>query len=180
MAFTSGTLLIDARSAGARLPRELALAASLVADQAFELIVVDDTRDPRVAAIARRHGARHLRLPGTLLGERLATAIPKTTGAVLMFPVLGCLTATRTLIQLARRVGAGEVDAVVLPSSTPGLFTRLLGRRKPDTAAGICLARHWYERIGGCDPGLDHDALADLLERLRHCGAHLEHASPPR
>lgn len=179
MAFPSGTLLIDARSAGPRLPRELALVASLAADQAVELIVVDDTHDPRVAGIARRHGARHLRLSGAPLGERLANAITNTTGAVLVFPVLGCLTSTHTLIQLAQRVAAGEVDAVVLPGSTPGLFARLLGRRKPDTVAGICLARHWYERIGGCDPGLDRDAIPDLLGRLRHCGAHLEHAAPP-
>ncbi|MDY7116505.1 hypothetical protein RAN53_09100 [Halomonas sp. SSL-5] len=178
MALPTGTLLIDARSAGARLPRELALVASLAADQAFELVVIDDTRDPRVAGIARRHGTRHLRLPAAPLGERLANVIPNTNGPVLVFPVIGCLDATYTLLQLARRVGADEVDAVILPGSTPGLFARLLGRRQSDTAAGICLARHWYDRIGGCDPRLDRDAISDLVERLRHCGARLELATP--
>ncbi|MGM0914627.1 MAG: hypothetical protein ACQEXC_11785 [Pseudomonadota bacterium] len=178
MAAPSGTLLIDARSAGARLPRELALVASLAADQSFELVVVDDTQDPRVIGIARRYGARHLRLPGAPLGERLATAIPKTSGSLLVFPVLGSLSSTHSLLQLAQRVSVGEVDAVILPGSMPGLFARLLGRRKPATTAGICLARHWYERLGGCDPGLDRDALNDLVARLRHCGARLELAAP--
>lgn len=178
MAAPHGTLLIDARSAGARLPRELALVASLAVDQSFELVVVDDTQDPRVTGIARRHGARHLRLPGAPLGQRLATAISKTSGSVLVFPVLGSLSSTRSLLQLAQRVSVGEVDAVILPGSTPGLFARLLGRRKPATTAGICLARHWYERLGGCDPDLDREALTDLVARLRLCGARLELAAP--
>ena len=180
MAFPRGTLLIDARSAGARLPRELALVAPLAADQAFDLMVIDDTRDPRVAGIARRHGARHLRLHGATLGERLGTTIPTTSGAVLVFPIIGCLAGTRTLLRVAQRVGAGEVDAVSLPGNTPGLIARLLGRRMPADAAGVCLSRDWYDRLGGCDPRLDRDAIADLLERLRLCGARLERAAPDR
>ncbi|NWN84169.1 MAG: hypothetical protein HLX48_14440 [Halomonas sp.] len=175
MAPPTGALLIDARSAGARLPRELALVAPLAAEQAFELTVIDDTQDSRVADISRRHGARHVPMPHAPLGKRLGIAIPNTTGSVLVFPALGCLTSTRTLLELARRVSNREVDALALSGDPPGLLARVLGRKKPDTAAGICLARHWYERLGGCDPLLDRDALDDLIGRLRLCGARLEH-----
>nr|WP_298250402.1 hypothetical protein [uncultured Halomonas sp.] len=174
MASPTGALLIDARSAGARLPRELALVAPLVAEQAFELVVIDDTQDTRVAGIARRHGARHVSMPNAPLGKRLGITIPSTTGSVLVFPALGCLASARTLLDLARRVSDGEVDALALSGNPPSLLARVLGRKQPDAAAGICLARHWYERLGGCDPLLDRDALDDLIGRLRLCGARLE------
>jgi len=43
-------------------------------------------------------------------------------------------------------------------------MARLMPRR-PD--------RSWFERIGGCDPALDADALSDLIERLRACQARI-------
>ncbi|MDR5902648.1 MULTISPECIES: glycosyltransferase family A protein [Halomonas] len=178
MALPSGTLLIDARNAGARLPRELSLVTPLIVDRDIELIVIDDTQDVRVTRIARRYKARHVRLCVLPLGERLNTTIAGTRGSVLVFPLLGCIGSTRTLLQLVRRIGAGEVDAVTLSGSPPGLLARLLKRHKPAPVVGICMSRQWYERLGGCDPQLDHDALDDLVERLRHCGARLECITP--
>lgn len=170
---TLATLIIDARSAGPRLPRELGRVAALADDQTLELVVLDDTSDRRVAGIARRYRARHLPLSAARLGERLSLAIPRTAGEVLVFPVLGCVDAAPTLVRLARRVGAGEIDAVSLTDARRGLIDRLLGRRRVDGEIGVCVTREWYERIGGCDPRLDHDALPDLLTRLRHCGARI-------
>ncbi|MFP4137210.1 MAG: glycosyltransferase family A protein [Halomonas sp.] len=170
---TLATLLIDARGAGPRLPRELARVASLAGDQPLEVVVIDDTNDRRVAGIARRYGAHHLPLSPARLGERLATAIPRTAGEVLVFPVLGCVDAAPTLLRLARRVGAGEIDAVSLTDARPRLIDRLLGRRRTEGEVGVCMTREWYERIGGCDARLDREALPDLLTRLRLCGARI-------
>lgn len=175
MASPTGTLLIDARSAGARLPRELALVAPLAADHTFELTVIDDTHDPRIARIARRYTAHHVPLSRASLGERLTTGIQHASGSVLVFPRLGCINSTRTLLRLARRVSSGEVDAMILSGTAPSLLARLFRHKKPVPIAGICLARQWYERLGGCDPLLDRDVLDDLVERLRLCGARLEH-----
>lgn len=174
MALHSATLFIDARSAGARLPRELSLVAPLAIDRDLELIVIDDTQDTRIIRIASRYKARHVRLCGLPLGKRLNTAIADTSSSVLVFPLLGCIASTRTLLQLIQRIAAGEVDAVTLLDRAPGLLARLLRPHKPAPIVGICMARHWYERLGGCDPQLDRDALNDLVERLRHCGARLE------
>jgi len=170
---TLATLILDARRAGPRLPRELAVVAPLADGQALELVVLDDTGDRRVAGIARRYRARHLPLSPACLGERLSLAIPRTAGEVLVFPVLGCVTAAPALLRLARRVAAGELDAVSLTDARPRLVDRLLGRRRIDGEVGVCVKRAWYERIGGCDPRLDRDALPDLLTRLRHCGARI-------
>ncbi|WP_299231476.1 hypothetical protein [uncultured Halomonas sp.] len=180
MALPSGTLLIDARNAGARLPRELSLVAPLTTDQGVELIVIDDTQDTRVTRIASRYKARHVRMSGLPLGERLNATIADTSGSVLVFPILGCIASTRALLQLVQRIDAGEVDAVTLSGEPPGLFARLLRRQKPTPIVGICMARQWYERLGGCDPLLDQGALDDLVERLRHCGARLERITTDR
>lgn len=178
----TGCILIDARSTGPRLPRQLAVVAPLVRADAtpFSLRIIDDTGDPRLPRIAYRFGARLVSVPPAPLGQRLNDAIALSSGEVLIFPGIGIITSAEALSRLAAEVAADECDAALLPTLHLGPLQRLLARvRRLPHSEGLCLSRSWFERIGGCDPGHDEGALNELLERLRACGARVK-ASPPR
>jgi hypothetical protein len=177
MATFTGCILIDARSAGAHLPRQLAVVAPLCrrSPPDFSLTLVDDTGDARLPRIARRFGARLLSLPPTPLGHRLNEAIAQSSGEVLVFPAIGNAITAETLSQLAARIVAHELDASALPTLPHGLLHRLLAHvRRLPSGDGLCLSRDWFERIGGCDPELDKEAIGELVERLRACGARVK------
>ncbi|MGM0636753.1 MAG: hypothetical protein ACQET4_00540 [Pseudomonadota bacterium] len=177
----TGCILIDARSAGAHLPRQLAIIASLArADPApFSLRIINDTGDPRLPRIAQRYGARLISVSPAPLGQRLNDAIARCNGDVLVFPGIGDGTSPEVLLQLAHEVAASEVDAALLPTLRRGPLQRLLARiRRLPRGEGLCLSRNWFERIGGFDPGHDDDALDELLVRLRACGARVKAGAP--
>ncbi len=179
MTTPTGCILIDTRSVGARLPRQLAMVEALPSRHRFELVVIDDTRDPRLPDIVRRFGARLVSQPRAPLGHRLNEAIARCGGEVLIFPGFGNATPAAELWRQAARVAAQEVDAITLPAVSRGVLDRLRVRLwGPSGGDGVCLARRWFERIGGCDDTLDRSALADLLERLRACGARIEGTHP--
>ncbi|WP_416138354.1 hypothetical protein ACM26W_18150 [Halomonas sp. HK25] len=177
-----GCILIDARSAGSRLPRQLAVVTQLARADAtpFSLQIIDDTGDPRLPRIAQRFGARLLGVPPAPLGQRLNDAIARSNGEVLIFPGIGNVTSAAALELLATEVATGKFDAASLPTMHRGPLQRLMAwiRRLPH-GEGLCVSRSWFERIGGCDPGHDDGALEELLERLHACGARVK-ASAPR
>jgi len=178
----TGCILIDARSAGSHLPRQLAIVAPLAQDESapFSLQIIDDTGDPRLPRISQRYGARLICVSPAPLGQRLNDAITRCNGEVLVFPSLGNATSAEALVALANEVAAGEFDAALLPDLHRGPLKRLLARiRRRPQSEGLCLSRSWFERIGGCDPGHDEGALDELVERLRACDAQFK-ASPPR
>lgn len=177
----TGCILVDARSAGPRLPRQLAIVAPLARADAFSLRVVDDTGDPRLPRIVERYGARLLNVSPAPLGKRLNDAITRISGEVLIFPDIGNTTSAEALSRLAVEVAAGAFDVALLAPLQLGSLQRLLARirRRPRARSeGLCLSRAWFERIGGCDPALDADALGELLERLSACGARLKPVEP--
>lgn len=180
MATFTACILIDARSAGARLPRQLAVVAPLArtsGNATFTLRVLDDTGDARLPRIAQRFGARLVSVAPLPLGQRLNEAIAGSNGEVLVFPGIGNVTRAEALARLAAEVAAGKLDATPLPTRQEGLLTRLLARlRQLPSGDGLCISRSWFERIGGCDPELDGDALRELLERLHACGARIRPA----
>ncbi|MFN2331831.1 MAG: hypothetical protein ABR580_08245 [Halomonas sp.] len=177
----TGCILIDARSAGSHLPRQLAIVAPLArADAAlFSLRIVDDTGDPRLPRIAQRYLARLISVSPAPLGQRLNDAIARCNGEVLIFPGIGNATSAEVLVQLANEVAEGGFDAALLPTLHRGPLQRLLARiRRLPQSEGLCLSHSWFERVGGCDPRHDDSALDELLERLRACGARVKAGAP--
>lgn len=174
MADVTGCILIDARSAGSRLPRQLSVVAPLARTETFSLAIIDDTGDARLPRMAHRYGARLLSVIPAPLGQRLNDAIARSPGPLLIFPGIGSVSSAETLSRLAAEVAAGRVDVALLPTLQRGPLRGLLAwlrRSRLPRGEGLCLSRAWFERIGGCDPELDDDALDELLERLRACGA---------
>lgn len=177
----TGCILIDARGAGSRLPRQLAIVAPLARAKAasFSMRIIDDTGDPRLPRIAHRCGARLISVSPAPLGQRLNEAIARSNGEVLVFPGIGNATGAEALLALAHEVAAGECDAALLPDLHRGPLQRLLARiRRLPRGEGLCLSRSWFERIGGCDPVHEDGALDELLERLRSCGARVRPDGP--
>ncbi|WP_444999915.1 hypothetical protein [Halomonas mongoliensis] len=180
MATFTACILIDARSAGARLPRQLAVVAPLVqaaGEATFTLWVLDDTGDARLPRIAQRFGARLVSAAPLPLGQRLNEAIASSNSDILVFPGIGNTTRAEALARLTAEVAAGRLDAAILPTRHAGRLARLLARlRRLPSGDGLCLSRSWFERIGGCDPELDDQAFRELLERLQACGARIRPA----
>jgi hypothetical protein len=171
------SILLDARSSGAGIPRRMAAWKEILQrlDHRIELVVVDDTRDPRLVALAKRHGAIMLQAEGTPLGDRLNLGVTHSQGDVLLFPAQGTSFTSSWLSRTIENMEHNELDAVVRtqqPSTLPArLWRRLHYQPFSDT---LCVSRVWFDRIGGCDPSLDTDALPDLIERLHACQARVE------
>lgn len=170
------SILLDARSMGARLPRRLAALRPLRQrhDLHTEVLVADDTDDPRLLRLANRHDARIVPTEGTPLGDRFNTAFTHSHGEALLFPA-GWLTIPASWLETALAdIEHHRQDAVVLTASSPNTLNRLWQRLRHRTPADtLCISRIWFERIGGCDPALDLEALSDLIERLRACPARI-------
>jgi hypothetical protein len=171
------SLILDARTSGAALPRRLAAlrALDVSGNMRLERLLVDDTQDPRLPALARRHGVRRIAAQGTPLGDRLNRAVSHGQGDLLCFPSparnLSAAWLTRALASLADH----EQDAVILASHPGGRLRWLWPRwRHGEVRDTLCLSRRWFERIGGCDPSLDEEAISDLLERLHACQARVD------
>ncbi|OUE40047.1 hypothetical protein BZY95_14965 [Billgrantia desiderata SP1] len=171
------SVILDARTAGAQLPRTLVAfdrAAGSWKD-AHELLLVDDTGDRRLPDLAQRHHATLLPCTAATQGARLNAAVGASHGELLLFPGL----VNRRVIDWLPEVEAERTwDAAVLPVQRQGRLLRwwnwLQRAASEDT---YWVERAWFELIGGFDPQLDGDAPTDLLARLRACGARIWLAS---
>ncbi|MDI5984602.1 hypothetical protein QLQ85_07355 [Halomonas sp. M4R5S39] len=172
------SIFLDARSAGTGLPRHLAALQKLLKgrDGRIELLLVDDTGDPRLPGLASRFGARLLPYKGEPLGDRLNAAVAHSQGTVLVFLAPALPLPADWLDVVAEGREHHRWDVLVLPARPRGPATRLwqwLGRTPP--ADTLCVAREWFDRIGGFDPSLDAKALPELLERLHACQARVQY-----
>ncbi|MBS9405028.1 glycosyltransferase [Halomonas sp. TRM85114] len=171
------SIFLDARSSGAGIPQRLAALKEILQrlDNRLELLVVDDTGDRRLAVLTKHHRAILIHAEGTPLGDRLNLAVTHSQGEVLLFPVQSTTLTADWLIRTIESIEHHERDAVVItrqPSSRLArLWRRLHSHPFSDT---LCVSRVWFDRIGGCDPSLDADALPDLIERLRACQARVD------
>lgn len=168
------SIFLDARSTGTVLPRRLVALRRLLQDRNghVELLLVDDTGDPRLPGLAHRVGARQLPCASEPLGGRLNAAVARSQGLVLVFPGATLPKPTEWLPEAIAAIEHHSWDAIVLPARPRSLATRLwhwLCRTSP--ADTLCVAREWFDRIGGFDPSLGLSALPELLERLRACQA---------
>ncbi|PMR80922.1 hypothetical protein [Halomonas urumqiensis] len=175
-----GCILLDARVSGSHLPRQLAALEGLnrQRDPTFGILLVDDTADQRRASLAARHGVQHLVLAPAALGTRLNIATSHCQSDVLVFPAARQQPDPASISKAAARVAEKRQDAMSLTTSPSGPLARWLPRLvRGDLNHTLCVSREWFERIGGCDPELEHSALTELLERLRACGARVVESS---
>ena len=172
----ASSILFDARSFGAQLPRQFG-ALQGVTDCGrgkHELLVVDDTGDRRLPGLASRYDITLVSCRCCPLGERLNIAVSASQCELLLFPGLVGYGFRPWLSHQINEVGRQEWDAVVLRVQRQSALMQLLSwvqRTSPTDT--YCVTRSWFERIGGFDPELEHDALPDLIERLRACQARI-------
>ncbi|QFU00280.1 hypothetical protein FIU83_01310 [Halomonas sp. THAF5a] len=168
------SILLDARASGAGLPRRLAALRPLRQrrDLHLEVLLADDTGDARLHRLATRHDVHLIATEGTPLGDRLNTVVAHSQGQALLFPAPGRPLSPAWLVDTLAEVEHHVRDAVVLTAGRPNrlslFWQRLRHRALTDT---LCVSRAWFERIGGCDPSLDAEALPDLIARLHACQA---------
>ena len=168
------SIFLDARSSGPGLPRRLAALRHLTQrhDLRLEVMLADDTDDSRLLTLASRHGARLVTTEGTPLGDRLNTAVAHSQGEALLFPAPGRPIPAGWLVDTLADIERHARDAVVLKTSRNSRLAHLWHRlRHQALADSLCVSRAWFERIGGCDPSLDTEALPDLIARLHACQA---------
>jgi hypothetical protein len=168
------SIILDARASGAGLPRYLKALSPLIdqPDELLELLLVDDTEDPRLSDLAQRHLARLLICHKTPLGGRLNSAVTLGQAEILVFPAQGLTPSIDWLSRATRAVENDETDCVLLAHLQATPLEKVRERLRPGSPSStLCLSRSWFERIGGCDPDLDSNALPDLLDRLRACQA---------
>lgn len=171
---SASSILFDARSFGALLPRHLGALQRVThwGSGKHELLVVDDTGDRRLPGLASRFGVTLVHTHRCPLGERLNIGVAASRGELLLFPgqVLGGF--HRWLDGQFGNLRAKEWDAVVLQARQQSLLLRILSRlHRASPTDTFCVTRDWFERIGGFDPLLEHDALPELIERLQACQA---------
>ncbi|PMR77111.1 hypothetical protein [Billgrantia endophytica] len=167
------SVLLDARSSGAQLPRQLSsLHKASQSWKGYELLIVDDTLDGRLPALASRYGVRLLPCAPAPLGNRMNTAVGASQGDLLLFPGLVARRSYHWLDDMISDVKHGAWDVAILPARRQSVLFRLWGlllRVSPTDT--FCVTRDWFERIGGFDPGLEAEAVPELLERLHACQA---------
>ncbi|MGY6565825.1 hypothetical protein [Halomonas sp. KM-1] len=173
--------ILDARTAGAQLPRNLMAFDRVTGNwkNAHELLLVDDTGDRRLPDLARRHRATLLPCTASTQGARLNAAVDASHGELLLFPGQVDRRLVEWLSDWLPEVEAERTwDVAVLPVHRQGRLLRWWSWTQRATAGDtFWVARGWFELIGGFDPQLDSDAPADLLARLRACGARIWLAS---
>lgn len=176
----ASSILLDARSFGAQLPRQLDSLHRVMryGEGKHELLVADDSGDHRLPGLACRFGVTLVSCRPCPLGERLNVAVAASHGELLLFPGLGQGGFPRWLSSQLGVLGRQEWDAVVLQARRQSALMRLmrlmrllsrLHRASPTDT--FCVTRDWFDRIGGFDPVLEHDALPELIERLQACQA---------
>lgn len=170
----TSSVLLDARSFGAQLPRHLDALHRVMryGGGKHEVLVVDDTGDRRLPGLACRFDVTLISSRPCPLGERLNLAVAASHGELLFFPGLGQGGFHRWLANQLGDLGRQEWDAVVLQARRQGALLRLLSRlHRASPTDTFCVTRGWFDRIGGFDPVLEHGALPELIERLQACQA---------
>jgi hypothetical protein len=169
--------ILDARTAGAQLPRNLVAFDRAAGNwkDTHELLLVDDTGDRRLPDLARRHRAALLPCTAPTQGARLNAAVDASRGELLLFPGLVDQRAAKWLSDWLLEVEVKSTwDAAVLPLHRHGRLLRWWSwMQRAASGDTFWVARGWFELIGGFDPQLDSEAPADLLDRLRACGARI-------
>ncbi|RDB42546.1 hypothetical protein DU490_12380 [Halomonas sp. DQ26W] len=170
----ASSIVFDARSFGAQLPRHLAALHRVMryGEGKHELLVVDDTGDRRLPGLACRFGVTLVSCRSHPLGERLNIAVAASQGELLLFPGLALDGFHRWLASQFAGLGRQEWDAVVLRARRESVLLRLLSRlHRTSPTDTFCVTHRWFERIGGFDPALEQSALPELIERLQACQA---------
>ncbi|WP_139195469.1 hypothetical protein [Halomonas daqiaonensis] len=101
-------------------------------------------------------------------------AAAHSQGQALLFPAQGRAIPAGWLKKSLTDIEQHSWDAVVLATASTSRLIQLWQRLRHQTPADtLCVSRTWFERIGGCDPALDTEAVPDLIERLRACHARI-------
>lgn len=178
---SASSIIVDARSFGAQLPRHFSALQRATQDGEgkHELLVVDDTRERRLARLASRFDVTLVPCRRCPLGERLNVAVAASQGELLFFPGPVLRGLHPWLDNQVSSLGRQEWDVAVLRARGQGVLLRLLSRlHRASPADTFCVTRGWFDRIGGFDPVLEHQALPELIERLRLCQARISIEGP--
>lgn len=122
----------------------------------WELIIVDQNNDDRVASVLARSGvpARHLKSPcGASRGRNVGLAA--AAGDIIAFPDDDCIYEPETLANLVRVfTECPEVGAVIGCWAEKGCVRKAINRFSVFCRAGTCfyfIRREWTDRIGRFD-----------------------------
>ncbi|WP_458526585.1 hypothetical protein [Onishia taeanensis] len=170
------SIIVDSRLMGAQLPRCLAtLSEALKRHPAkVDIQVIDTADNARLTALSRRFGGRFTVCDQDTIGARGNVLARSTSATTLIFLSPHGRLRSDWLGQVSDLLEHQQWDAVIFQPTTPMLITTL--RRlwhMADPPGTLCVARQWFERIGGFDPALDDTALEDLVDRLRACHARI-------
>lgn len=176
------SLIIDARSAGSALSSILATTARLSSAQGrSEILVVDDGVLDQHNHDLISSGVRVIRCRHTTLGQRLNMGASHSHGRMLGFcqNTLDSSWVERMMAMAEER--AGLVDRMNSINGIPLIEMHPLQRRLANwlrwqshhSARALGVERTWFDRMGGFDPSLEGDAMADLTTRLKACRANI-------
>ncbi|WP_168015086.1 hypothetical protein [Halomonas salinarum] len=170
------SIIIDTRLMGAQLPRCLATLSEAVKRHPsrvdIQVIGIDETA--RLTTLSRRFGGRFTVCDHATVGARSNAVARLTSADILIFISPLGRQHSSWLGKVDDLFERQQWDAVVFQPHTTVLMTTLRRLWNITTPPGtLCVARQWFERIGGFDSGLDANAHEDLVERLRACHARI-------
>lgn len=170
------SIIVDSQLLGAQLPRCLATLSEAVRRQPAraDIQVIGTTDDARLTVLSRRFGGRFTVCEQDTIGARGNAIARSTSAATLIFLSPQWRLRSDWLGQVNDLLEHQQWDAVIFQPHAPALMTTLRRLWHVATPPGtLCVARQWFERIGGFDPALDDTAHEDLVERLRACHARI-------
>jgi|TARA_B100000700_G_C15012495_1_gene841666 hypothetical protein len=170
------SVIVDSRLMGAQLPRCMATLNEAVRRHParVDIQVIGTAENARLATLSRRFGGRFTVCDHATFGAR-GNAIARLTSAdILVFLSPHGRLRSNWLGEVDNLLEHQQWDAMIFQPHAPALMTTLRRLWHVATPAGtLCIARQWFERIGGFDTGLDDTAHEDLVERLRACHARI-------
>lgn len=170
------SIIVDSRLMGARLPRCLATLHEAVRryPAKVDIQVIGTAENARLATLSRRFGGRFIVCDYPTFGAR-SNAIARLTSAdILVFLSPHGRLRSNWLAEVDKLLEHQQWDVMTFQPDPSPLLASLRRLWHVATPPGtLCIARQWFERIGGFDTGLDDTAHEDLVERLRACHAHI-------
>lgn len=169
-------ILVDSRLMGAHLPRCLATLSESIRRHPtrVDIQVIGTEEDPRLTTLSRRFGAHFTVCDLDTIGARGNALVRASPASILVFLSPQGRLRSDWLGRLDDLLQHQQWDVVIFQPHAPLLMTTLRRLWHVATPPGtLCVARQWFERIGGFDPGLDDTAHEDLVERLRACHARI-------
>ncbi|WP_192035572.1 hypothetical protein [Halomonas sp. YLGW01] len=170
------SIIVDSTLLGAHLPRCLATLSEAARrhPSRVDILVIGPTDEARLTALSRRFGGRFTACDQDTIGARGNAAARTNSATILVFLSPHGRLRSDWLDRVNQLLDHQAWDAVIFQPHSPALLTNLRRlwhvSRPPGT---LCVARQWFERIGGFDPALDSTAHEDLVERLRACHARI-------